>query len=66
MLNVSEHCILRIPVTDIIWEKWTVRLGMITAGDTRLTQRNGETVTRLAGMEMDVEYHDNVNDDNYV
>jgi|GEM_PF-6628652 lactate dehydrogenase-like 2-hydroxyacid dehydrogenase len=39
---------------------------MITAGDTRLTQRIGETVTRLAGMGMDVEYHDNDNDDDYV
>ncbi len=37
---------------------------MITAGDTRLTQRIGETVTRLAGM--DVEYHDNDDDDDYV
>ena len=29
-----------------------------------LTQRIGETVTRLAGM--DVEYHDNDDDDDYV
>ena len=35
-------------------------------GDTRLTQRIRETVTRLAGMGMDVEYRDNDNDDDYV
>lgn len=49
---------LRISLTDIIWEKYTVKLDMIIVGVILHKLRIKEMDTKLGGTEMEVEFHD--------